>query len=239
MADRQRGHPWTTLIVRASLLAFALSMLLFYRDFGEHFYAHFTGSLIGIVVMGQWQVVVVNIAFFISFLVPLSFRRKANWKEYGLVTAFFVSLFVEMYGIPLTIMLASRAIGPKQIEGLHYVLVVPFLGVDLAFTIPMVYGTILMCLGMALIIIGWVTLYKNIKKAKLVTTGIYSFSRNPQYLGFMMVIVGWLIGWPTLLMVIFAPILLYFYYRLCRTEEKEVSGLPGYKRYKKEVSLLV
>jgi protein-S-isoprenylcysteine O-methyltransferase Ste14 len=239
MAYRKGRPPWTNHIVRASLLAFALSTLLFYKDFAEHFYAHFTGSLIGIVVMGQWQVVAVNIAFFISFLVPLTFRRKANWKEYGLVVAFFVSLFVEMYGIPLTIMLASRAIGPQQIEGLHYILVVPFLGVNLAFTIPMVYGTVLMCLGMALIIFGWVTLYKNIKKAKLVTTGVYSVSRNPQYLGFMMVIVGWLVGWPTLLTIIFAPILLYFYYRLCMTEEKEVSDLPGYRKYRRRVPLLV
>ena len=103
----------------------------------------------------------------------------------------------------------------------------------------MVYGTILMILGTLLVIAGWLTLYRNIKKDKLVTTGIYSISRNPQYLGFLFLIIGWLIGWPTVLTVIFAPILVLVYLRLCKTEEKEVASLPGYKKYHRRVPLIV
>jgi protein-S-isoprenylcysteine O-methyltransferase Ste14 len=239
MTSVSRGISWKNWAIRAALLAFALSSLFFYNDFVEHTYAHFTGSLINSVATGQWYLVALNIIIFVSFLVPLSFRRKVDWKEYGLVVAFFVSLFVEMYGIPLSIMFASRLIGPPLVDNLHYVLFVPVLGVTLAFTIQMMYGTMLMIIGTVFVTVGWVTLYRNIKKEKLVRTGIYSISRNPQYLGFILVIIGWLVGWPTLLTVIFAPILIFVYVRLCRVEEKEISHLHGFKRYRREVPWLI
>ncbi len=239
MREKRPRTPRLNLVLRAALLCFALSPLLFYQDFYAHISSHFTGSIIDTVAKGQWQLVVFNIVLFVSFLIPLSFRRKVDWKEYGLVVAFFVSLFVEMYGIPLSIMFASGALSPQHVEHLHYVLIVPFLGVNLAFTIPMVYGTILMILGTILVIAGWVTLYRSIKQNKLVTTGIYSISRNPQYFGFMLLIVGWLVGWPTVLTVVFAPILIFVYMRLCKTEEKEVASLPGFKKYQRKVPLVI
>lgn len=238
--DKQKAsHSIRIWVIRAApLLAIILSTLFFYRDFAEHFYTHFTGSFLNTVVKGQWQLVVVNIAIFISFLIPLSFRRKVDWKEYGLVIAFFVSLFVEMYGIPLTIALASNIIQPP-LSGTRIVLVVPFLGVNLGLSVPMVYGTVLMVIGTILVILGWVTLYKNVKNDRLVTRGIYSISRNPQYLGFILVIIGWLVGWPTPLTVIFVPILIVVYLRLCRKEEAEVAHMPGFKEYKKRVPLVI
>jgi methanethiol S-methyltransferase len=239
MGKKGPGIPKLNFVLRAALLGFALSPLLFYQDFYAHISSHFTGSIIDTVAKGQWQLVIFNIVLFVSFLIPLSFRRKVDWKEYGLVVAFFVSLFVEMYGIPLSIMFASGALSPQHVEHLHYVLIVPFLGVNLAFTIPMVYGTILMILGTLLVVTGWVTLYRNIKTDKLVTTGIYSISRNPQYFGFIFLIIGWLVGWPTVLTVIFAPILIFVYLRLCKTEEKEVAALPGYKKYQRKVPLII
>ena len=224
--------------IRASLLAIAISTLFFYRDFTEHFSYHFMGGILNTVIKGQWQLVAVNIAMFVSFLIPLSFRRKVDWKEYGLVIAFFVSLFLEMYGIPLSIALASSIIQPP-VSGPRIVLVVPFLGVNLAFSVPMVYGTVLMVIGTVLVILGWVTLYRNVKKDRLVTRGIYSISRNPQYLGFILIIAGWLVGWPTLLTVIFAPILIFVYLRLCRKEEDEIAHLPGFEKYMKRVPLVI
>jgi len=239
MGEKRPRTSNLNLVLRAALLCFAFSPLLFYKDFYEHIRSHFTGSIIDTVAKGQWQLVVLNIVLFVSFLIPLSFRRKVDWKEYGLVVAFFVSLFVEMYGIPLSIMFASGALQPQHVEHLHYILIVPFLGVNLAFTIPMVYGTILMILGTILVVAGWVTLYRSIRTDKLVTTGIYSISRNPQYFGFMLLIVGWLVGWPTVLTVIFAPILIFVYLRLCKTEEKEVASLPGFKKYQRRVPLII
>lgn len=57
--------------------------------------------------------------------------------------------------------------------------------------------------------------------AGLVTTGLYAHSRHPQYLGFGLLIYGWLLGWPTLLGLAMAPLLAYIYYRLAREEEAD------------------
>ena len=101
------------------------------------------------------------------------------------------------------------------------------------------YGTLLMTLGMALILVGWYQLDKGVQEDELVTTGVYAVSRNPQYLGFMLVIVGWLVGWPTILVVVLSPVLLFMYVRLCRVEEKELAHIAGYEEYRKDVPLII
>jgi len=229
---------WNTL-ARLALIALALSMLLFWDQFAVHFKAHLSGSIVDDVITGEWHVVVFNIALFCSFLIPLSFRRKVDWKEYTIVVAFIVSLFVEMYGIPLLIIMVAGGQSTAQPPNLDTPLVIDFLGVEFAFTIPMIYGAVLIILGMTLIMVGWIQLYKGVKEDALVTTGLYAFSRNPQYLGFMMVVIGWWLGWPTLLVTVFAPVLLILYYRLCRVEEGEVGDLPGFDEYRQTVPLVI
>lgn len=236
VASRAGTLNWT---IRVLLLLFFLSMFLFPRDLYDHFYAHLTGSIESSVIKGQWLIVVLNILAFTGFLIPLGFRRKANWKEYGLVAAFFISLFIEMYGIPFAILFASKAIQPTGGADLHRPLVIPFLGVDFAFTIPMIYGAVMMIAGTVLIMWGWIALYRNIKKEGLVTTGLYSISRHPQYLGFILVIGGWLLGWPTLLTVIFAPILIFMYIRVCKKEEKEMGEDHDYQAYRNKVPFMI
>ena len=103
----------------------------------------------------------------------------------------------------------------------------------------MLYGAFLMILGTAVVIVGWVTLYRRVDREGLVTTGIYSISRHPQYLGFMLVIYGWMVGWPTVLTVIFGTILLIVYVRVCIKEEKEVAREHDYNGYKEEVPFLL
>ncbi|MCK4969154.1 MAG: hypothetical protein KAS77_01455, partial [Thermoplasmata archaeon] len=206
---------WNTL-ARLGLIALALSTLLFADQFYEHIKAHLSGSIVDDVITGEWHVVLFNIALFLSFLIPLTFRRKADWKEYTIVVAFIVSLFVEMYDIPLILIFVAGGQSTAQPPNLDTPLVIDFLGVEFAFTIPMIYGAVLILLGMILIMVGWFQLYMGVKEDALVTTGLYAISRNPQYLGFMMVVIGWWLGWPTLLVTVFAPILVLLYYRLCK-----------------------
>jgi protein-S-isoprenylcysteine O-methyltransferase Ste14 len=213
--------------------------LLFYQDFWIHIHAHFSGSILDNIITNQWHIVIINIVVFISFLIPLSFRRKIDWKEYGLITAFFVSLFVEMYGIPLTVFFAAETLSGGATEVPNTVIQFDFLGVNIAMSHAMVYATILMLIGMALIMVAWVTLYRNIKEDEIVTKGIYSYSRHPQYLGFILMIIGWLVGWPTILTVILGPILIVIYVRVSVIEERELGGSDEYRRYKERVPFFV
>jgi len=227
-------------IPRILLLALFIFPIFFLGDFYLHFYSYLTGNIVTRLISGQWRIVIINILLFAAFLIPLSFRRKAKWSEYGLVGAFFVSLFIEMYGIPLTVLFASKyfysptaALPPNVIE--FKLLNVGF-GMDLA----MAYSAILIILGSVLIMLGWVTLFRNIKKFGLVTQGIYAYSRHPQYLGFILIVFGWFIGWPTILSFIFVPVLLYKYIRVSLTEEKEVAAeFKEYQNYKHKTPFFV
>ena len=226
-------------VVRALIVVSLLSVLFFLDDFIEHFEAHFGGGITDQMISGNWLLVIANIAVFCAFLIPLAYRRKVSWKEYGVVTAFFVSLFIEMYGIPLSVLFASKYIGGEHTVVANTVWEAEVLGVGFGFTVPMIYGAFLMTLGTVFIIWGWISLYGGLKKNELVTGGIYSISRHPQYVGFLMVIIGWVVGWPTLLTVIFGPILVFMYIRVCKKEERELDHDTDYASYKKRTPFLV
>ena len=227
------------LIVRILFIILISIPFIFYNDFSLHIYSHFTGTILPHLITEQWHIVLMNILVFVTFLLPLSFRRKIDWKEYGLVTAFFVSLFIEMYGLPLTVFFVSKAANPSNIGLAPIVFSFDFFGIGIAMTLAMLYGLILMTIGTILIMVAWITLYKKIKTTDLVTTGIYSYSRHPQYLGFILVIFGWLIGWPTFLTVIFALILVYKYVKVCKVEEKELFHIEKYKEYKEKAPFFI
>jgi len=78
------------------------------------------------------------------------------------------------------------------------------------------------------------------KKEDFVMSGVYSFSRHPQYFGFILIIAGWFIGWPTILTVIMAPILIYKYIALSKKEEKELlKKIPEYQEYKAKTPFFI
>jgi isoprenylcysteine carboxyl methyltransferase (ICMT) family protein YpbQ len=231
------------LLLRIMVVILIIIPILFIGDFYTHFAAHFSGSLLPNVIKQQWHIVILNIVLFVSFLIPLSFRRKVNWKEYGLVTAFFVSLFIEMYGIPLTIFFTSKYVSGGGESVPNSIINFNFLGVEIAMSHAMLYGAVLMTIGMILIVIAWITLYRNInpddEDETIVSNGIYSYSRHPQYFGFILIVIGWFVGWPTILTIIFTPILIFIYVRVCRIEEKELMHIEEYQEYKKEVPFFV
>ena len=228
------------LIFRVFLFSLALLPLFYFRDFYQHFYIYFTGNILTDIITQEWHIVILSISAFMLFLIPLSFRRKVNWTEYGLVSVFFISLFVEMYGIPLTILFASKYFFTGNANLPNNIIEFNFLGVDFGMDLAMVYGTILITLGITLIIAGWITLYKNAKKKSLVTCGIYSYSRHPQYFGFILIVIGWFFGWPTIVTLVFTPIMIYKYIEVCKKEEKEfLTKFNEYLNYKKTVPLFI
>lgn len=218
-----------------------ISLPLFhFSDFYQHFYVYLTGNIITRIFTQQWHLVLVSVLIFLAFLIPLSFRRKVNWAEYGLVTAFFVSFFVEMYGFPLTILLASKYFFTPGINLPEHVIKFRIFNLGFGMDLAMSYGAFLIIIGTFLIMVGWITLYRKMKKEDFVMSGVYSFSRHPQYFGFILIITGWFIGWPTILTVIMAPILIYKYIALAKKEEKELlKKIPEYQEYKTRVPFFI
>jgi protein-S-isoprenylcysteine O-methyltransferase Ste14 len=239
MVDKHQKNLRRNLVPRFFLIILAVIPLIYFNQFYLHFQAYLTGNIINQVITQHWDIVAISIIMFLAFLIPLSYRKKANWSEYGLATAFFVSLFVEMYGIPLTILLASRYFASPAMALPPDVFSFGFLGTRIAMDAAMAYGAILIILGMGLILAGWVDLYKSAKTQKLVKTGIYTYSRHPQYLGFILIIVGWFFGWPTFLTLIFSPILVYKYVQAAKLEEEEMSKVSDYQKYREKVPFFI
>jgi len=229
-------------VPRLIILVLAVLPLFFLGEFYNHFYVYLTGTIISGVVIDAWPVVVASILVFALFLIPLTYRKKAKWLDYSLVGAFFVSLFVEMYGIPLSILFASKYLFQAGVELPENVIEFKLLGTGLGMDHAMLYGTVLMILGMILIVLGWISLYRQVKRGdNFASSGIYRYSRNPQYLGFMLLIIGWFFGWPTILTLIFSPILIYKYYRAARAEEKDMLNIYGdkYLEYQSRAKFLI
>lgn len=195
---------------------------------------------------GFWSLVVVNaglFAFFlISFLAPL---KKREWRSMGATLAFFVALFTEMYGFPLTIyiltgILGSRypALNPFSHASGH--LWLTFLGGGAAMM------TAIHFISNGLVVIGFVIMWRGWKlihgaKGRLVTAGPYASIRHPQYAGLLLVMTGMLIQWPTIITALMFPILLYVYYRLSKREEREMIELFGdeYKHYMDKTPMFI
>jgi hypothetical protein len=76
-------------------------------------------------------------------------------------------------------------------------------------------------------------LYEAQRDGKLATTGPYAHVRHPQYDGFILIMLGFLFQWPTLITVIMFPILVTMYVKLARREVREVLAEFGdqYRRY--------
>ena len=175
---------------------------------------------------GMWVVVAFNVGIFLFFI--LSFLKpKGNdeWRSMGVVVAFLIALFAEMYGFPLTIYLLSGWLGdayPVLQPFSHkfgHLWVVVFGGSDLAWAIVMGLSLVLMIMGYQLLSKGWTQIHAA--RGGLVTDGIYAYARHPQYTGLVLIIIGFLVQWPTLLTVVMAPILLYAYAHLAKQEEQK------------------
>jgi protein-S-isoprenylcysteine O-methyltransferase Ste14 len=91
-------------------------------------------------------------------------------------------------------------------------------------------------LGFYLMYKGWMLIY-GAKGEKLITEGVYSRVRHPQYSGLFLITVGFLIQWPTLITLIMWLILIFAYYKLAMREEKDLEKQFGeeFLDYKKKV----
>jgi methanethiol S-methyltransferase len=179
---------------------------------------------------GLWGLALVNAAIFIMF--ALSFAKpesKRDWKSLGSFSAFIVALFVEMYGFPLTIYLLAPWL-QSRFPGMN------LYGHDAGHLWSTLFGWkgdphfspfhlasfLLIGGGFWLVASAWPILHRAIQTKTLATDGPYAYIRNPQYVGFILVMFGFLLQWPTLITLVMFPILVAVYVRLSLQEEKEV-----------------
>lgn len=190
---------------------------------------------------GLWGLVAISslvfIIFAFSFAKPQSQR---DWRSFGAFSAFLVALFTEMYGYPLTIYLLSGWL-TSRFPG------VDFLSHDAGHLLEMMFGWkanphlgpfhilsfAFIGAGFWLLAASWKVLYEAQRTRRLAISGPYARVRHPQYIGFVLIMFGFLLQWPTLVTLAMFPILVYMYVRLARREERDALAEFGeqYRSY--------
>ncbi len=194
---------------------------------------------------GLWSLVLINSVVFILF--ALSFakpRSSRDWRSFGAFSAFIVALFVEMYGFPLTIYLFSGWLAQRypgidllSHENGHLLHTLFGWKGDPHFDLFHVASYVLIGGGFWILAAAWPVLYQAQRARRLATTGPYSRVRHPQYLGFILIMAGFLFQWPTLVTLLMFPILAVMYVRLARAEEAAARAEFGaaYDAYARDV----
>jgi protein-S-isoprenylcysteine O-methyltransferase Ste14 len=198
---------------------------------------------------GLWSLVIINSAIFVIFAFSFTKPRTArDWRSLGAFSAFLVALFTEMYGFPLTIYLLSGWLTssfpevnwlahesghlPEMLFGWR---ANPHFGAFHWTSMALIFG------GFILLSAAWKVLFEAQRQHALATTGPYARIRHPQYVAFMVIMMGFLVQWPTLVTIIMFPILVYMYVRLARYEERAALAEFGdtYRKYMHEVPAFV
>lgn len=195
---------------------------------------------------GHWSLViaiVLLVLFFVFKYVPI--RTRFERRSGGVLAAFIVALFTEMYGFPLTIYLLSTRFGfeiPLTHKYGHlWATLLAYLGVDILYgwALVMILSNVVIVIGIIWITRGWEQVYRS--EGDLVTTGIYARMRHPQYSGIILAATGFLIQWPTLLTIVLFPFVIGMYHRLAMREERDVEEKyrEEYREYRERVPAFV
>ncbi len=190
---------------------------------------------------GLWPLVAINTAVFVIF--ALSFTRPhtaGEWRSLGGFSAFIVALFTEMYGFPLSVYLLSGWLGsrypatdPLSHDSGHLWNTLFGLGGNPHLGPLHVLSYVLIFFGLAILGAAWQVLHRAQSAHELAMSGPYQRIRHPQYAGFVLIMLGFLMQWPTIPTLLMFPILVFMYVRLGRREERDAAAEFGanYERY--------
>jgi len=190
---------------------------------------------------GHWPAVMVYslvlLIFVFSFFRP---RTRRDWRTFGAFSAFVIALFTEMYGFPLTVYLLSGWLGSRYPEvdwfshnSSHLLQTLLGWRGNAHFGPIHILSNIFILGGLFLLAGSWKVLFRAQQNHELAVTGPYAMVRHPQYAAFMVIMLGFLVQWPTVPTLMMFPVLAWIYVRLARREEEEELAEFGeqYARY--------
>jgi protein-S-isoprenylcysteine O-methyltransferase Ste14 len=190
---------------------------------------------------GLWSLVIINSAIFIIFAFSFTKpRTERDWRSFSAFSAFIIALFAEMYGFPLTIYLISGwlvkrypGLDPLSHDSGHLWNTLLGWKINPHFDPLHILSNIVIFGGFLLRGAAWRVLYEAQRSHTLATNGPYAYVRHPQYVGFILIMLGFLLQWPTLVTLVMFPILVTMYAKLARREERDVLSEFGetYRRY--------
>ena len=190
---------------------------------------------------GLWSLVLINSAIFLFFAFSFTKPKTGrDWRSFGGFAAFIVALFTEMYGVPLTLYLLAGWLGTRypaldllsHNAGHLWNTLLGWKG-DPHLSPIHILSNLFILGGFLMLGSAWNVLYAAQRAHRIATTGLYTRVRHPQYAGFIVIMLGFLLQWPTLLTLLMFPILVAMYVRLARREEREAIAEFGdeYARY--------
>lgn len=165
---------------------------------------------------------ILTVMIVISTLFFLQIKKKHDILSYNVFIAFMISFFGEMYGFVFTFLLVDTQIHRNYVQ-----------------LVGKYIGDTLLVIGIVIVAIGWYQIHNG--KGKLVNTGLYKYSRHPQYLGLIIFCIGWQVQYPLLLSLCVCILLVVIYYFLSRFEEKQLISKFGnqYLKYKNQVRMFL
>lgn len=193
--------------------------------------------------VGMWGLAVI-VTVIVSWLM-YRYLAPQSWKEWsraGVLQAFIIAFYAEMYGFPLTIYLLVRFFGFDVAWTNGGNLWTQLFGTEVAHMVAMLLGYTMVFAGATLVAEGWRTIHLVRRTERLATDGVYARVRHPQYTGLFLIIFGeGIVHWPTIVSVAAFPIIVGAYTWLARVEERQMLAQFGdaYRAYQRQVPMFI